>query len=188
MDVPARQAFLIEMVDDRNDLGNAIALNSSMFNGARLLGPAVAGLILGAFHGSTGWPGRRHLLSDRRHQLLGRDHRAVADECEGRGRQRQRAADLARNERRIPIFVPFGADSRDSAFAGPVSIFGAPFNVLMPAFAKRTLDGNAGTYGLLLAVSGGGALLGRPLSGFAQHGDRLGARDRDFCAACSPCR
>ena len=41
-DMPARQAFLTEMIDERGDLGNAIALNSSMFNGARLVGPALA--------------------------------------------------------------------------------------------------------------------------------------------------
>lgn len=45
-DVPARQAFLVEMVEDQEDLSNAIALNSSMFNGARLVGPAVAGLLI----------------------------------------------------------------------------------------------------------------------------------------------
>jgi len=45
-DVPARQAFLIEMVEDKDDLGNAIALNSSMFNGARLVGPSIAGVMI----------------------------------------------------------------------------------------------------------------------------------------------
>src|SRR6201993_2459645 len=47
-DMPARQAFLIEMVEDREDLGNAIALNSSLVNAARLIGPSVAGLIIAA--------------------------------------------------------------------------------------------------------------------------------------------
>jgi MFS family permease len=48
-DVPARQAFVVEMVEDRADLANAIALNSTMFNSARLLGPAVAGILIAAF-------------------------------------------------------------------------------------------------------------------------------------------
>src|SRR5208282_5790446 len=48
-DMPGRQAFLIQMVEDKQDLGNAIALNSSMVNGARLIGPAVAGVIIAAF-------------------------------------------------------------------------------------------------------------------------------------------
>src|SRR5947209_725153 len=47
IDMPARQAFMVEMVADRADLGNAIALNSSMVNGARLIGPSIAGLVIG---------------------------------------------------------------------------------------------------------------------------------------------
>src|SRR5256885_3638327 len=45
-DTPARQAFVVEMVEDRRDLANAIALNSSMFNGARLLGPSIGGILI----------------------------------------------------------------------------------------------------------------------------------------------
>jgi MFS family permease len=52
-DMPARQSFLVQMVDDRNDLSNAIAINSSMANGARLIGPAIAGLVIGAV--GEGW-------------------------------------------------------------------------------------------------------------------------------------
>ena len=47
-DMPTRQSFVIEMVEDRNDLPNAIALNSSMFNAARLVGPTVAGILITA--------------------------------------------------------------------------------------------------------------------------------------------
>jgi MFS family permease len=53
LDMPARQSFLVQMVEDRNDLSNAIAINSSMANGARLVGPAIAGLVIGAF--GEGW-------------------------------------------------------------------------------------------------------------------------------------
>ena len=52
-DMPGRQSFLVQMVDDRNDLSNAIAINSSMANGARLIGPAIAGLVIGAV--GEGW-------------------------------------------------------------------------------------------------------------------------------------
>src|SRR5580698_10177248 len=52
-DMPGRQSFLVQMVDDRNDLSNAIAINSSMANGARLVGPAVAGMVVAAF--GEGW-------------------------------------------------------------------------------------------------------------------------------------
>src|SRR5580692_7059610 len=52
-DMPGRQSFLVQMVEDRNDLSNAIAINSSMANGARLIGPAIAGLVISAF--GEGW-------------------------------------------------------------------------------------------------------------------------------------
>ena len=52
-DMPGRQSFLVQMVEDRNDLSNAIAINSSMANGARLVGPAIAGLVIGAV--GEGW-------------------------------------------------------------------------------------------------------------------------------------
>src|ERR1700729_4107762 len=52
-DMPARQSFLVQMVEDRNDLSNAIAINSSMVNGARLIGPAIAGLVIAAV--GEGW-------------------------------------------------------------------------------------------------------------------------------------
>src|SRR6201995_3940705 len=48
-DMPGRQAFMVQMVEDRQDLGNAIALNSSMVNMARLLGPSLAGLVIAGF-------------------------------------------------------------------------------------------------------------------------------------------
>jgi MFS family permease len=53
IDIPARQAFLVEMVEDRDDLANAIALNSTMVHGARLIGPAMAGLLIG--YVGVGW-------------------------------------------------------------------------------------------------------------------------------------
>src|SRR5246127_1719172 len=52
-DMPARQSFLVQMVEDRNDLSNAIAINSSMVNGARLIGPAIAGVVIAAV--GEGW-------------------------------------------------------------------------------------------------------------------------------------
>ena len=52
-DMPGRQSFLVQMVEDRDDLSNAIAINSSMANGARLIGPAIAGLVIAAV--GEGW-------------------------------------------------------------------------------------------------------------------------------------
>jgi MFS family permease len=160
MDVPARQAFLIEMVDDRNDLGNAIALNSSMFNGARLLGPALAGLILAQFTGARVGVGAGVCFL-----IDGISYLAVIVALL---RMHVKARPPRVSERKIWHELKEGF--RYSFRSVPIrailfllalsSVFGAPFNVLMPAFAKGVLKGNAGTYGLLLAISGGGALLG----------------------------
>jgi len=54
-DMPARQSFLIDMVEGRQNLGNAIALNSSMVNSARLIGPAIAGVLIAATKASVSW-------------------------------------------------------------------------------------------------------------------------------------
>lgn len=159
LDVPARQAFLIEMVDDRSDLGNAIALNSSMFNGARLLGPAVAGLILARFTGRVGLGAGICFLVDgiSYFAVIIALLRMIVKPQPARTSERKILRDLrdgfhysfrSRPIRAILLLL------------GLVSIFGAPFMVLMPAFAKNILHGNASTYGILLAVSGGGALLG----------------------------
>ena len=72
-DMPGRQAFLVQMVEDKQDLGNAIALNSSMVNMARLVGPALAGFVIARRR-------RRILLRDRRRQLS-RRHRFTADDA-----------------------------------------------------------------------------------------------------------
>ena len=52
-DMPCRQAFVVQMIDRKEDLGNAIALNSSMFNAARIVGPALAGALIGIV--GEGW-------------------------------------------------------------------------------------------------------------------------------------
>ena len=72
-DMPGRQSFLVQMVEDRNDLSNAIAINSSMANGARLIGPAIAGLVIASFR-------RRLVLSARRPQLF-RRHRVPSGDA-----------------------------------------------------------------------------------------------------------
>ena len=159
LDVPARQAFLVEMVDDKNDLGNAIALNSSMFNGARLLGPALAGVILAQFTGKVGQGAGICFTID------GISYLAVIAALL---RMNVKPRPAPASERKIWHEMKEGfrysfrsVPIRAILFLlGIVSIFGSPFNVLMPAFASRILKGDAGTYGLLLAVSGAGALLG----------------------------
>src|SRR6059036_2881451 len=162
-DIPGRQAFIAEIVG-KDDLMNAIALNSSMFNAARIVGPAVAGVVIGA-----AGVGLCFLLN-------GVSYIAVI------------AGLLAM---RLPPFVSDGAatsagegvrqaiafirsDARVSALVVLVAVFsvlGFPFIVLMPVVARDVLHTDARGYGLLMAAVGIGAMLGA--LGLAVRGPRV---------------
>jgi MFS family permease len=156
LDMPTRQAFAVEMVG-RDDIGNAVALNSAVFNGARVLGPAAAGLTIGATSVSTAFllNGLSFLavivayLRMSEHELsapprLGRP-RTAAGVMEhlrvGLGYVRATPAVL------VPIIV-----------IGGVSTFAMNFNVLIPPLAKDVLRVGATGYGFLMAASGVGSL------------------------------
>jgi MFS family permease len=151
-DMPARQSFLIQMVEDRNDLGNAIAINSSMVNGARLIGPAIAGLLIGAF--GEGWcfliDGFSYFaviasLLMMRIKLL--DVRRTAS---GMLEQMREGWDYVRTFRPVrTILLLFSL----------LCLMGYPFAVLLPVFAVQVLHGGAATLGWLAGASGIGALI-----------------------------
>ena len=133
LDVPARQAFLVEMVDDKNDLGNAIALNSSMFNGSPIARPRACRRDPGPIHRQ----GRARLIC---FTIDGISYLAVIAALL---RMNVKAARPASSERKIWHEMKEGfrysfrsVPIRAILFLlGIVSIFGSPFNVLMPAFA-----------------------------------------------------
>lgn len=151
-DVPARQTFVVELVG-RDDLINGIALNSSMFNLARVVGPAVAGLLIGVV-GMAGC-----------FLINGISYIAV---IAGYGMLK-----LPEFEKRTD-HPPFLEAIREAfnyiAVNGPLraililvstfSVFGVSFTVLMPIFAKDILHGDATAFGILMASNGGGALIG----------------------------
>jgi MFS family permease len=150
-DMPARQSFLVQMVDERNDLSNAIAINSSMANGARLIGPAIAGLVIGAF--GEGWcfliDGVSYfaviasLLMMRIRPL--ESPRSSTNMLEGI----REGWDYVRTFRPIrTILLLFAL----------LSLMGYPYAVLMPVFAAQVLHGGAATLGWLTGASGVGAL------------------------------
>ena len=152
-DTPARQAFLVEMVDDREDLPNAIALNSSMFNGARLVGPSVAGVVMAAVGEA------RCFLADGVSYLA-----VIASLLAMRVARRPRPAtdkrvlqELAEGFRYAFGFAPIRALLLLLAL---VSLTGMPYTVLMPVIATRTLHGGPHTLGFLMGASGVGALAG----------------------------
>jgi MFS family permease len=152
-DIPARQAFVVEMVEDRADLSGAIALNSAIFNGARLVGPSVAGVLIAMFGEGLCFlidaisflAVITALLAMRVAPPVPRDQpaRVLHDLREGF------AAAFG--------FPPIRAILLLMALT---SLVGIPYLVLMPVFADRILGGNAMTLGFLMAASGVGALCG----------------------------
>jgi len=152
-DTPARQAFLVEMVEDRADLPNAIALNSSMVNGARLVGPSVAGIVIAAV--GEGWC----FLAD------GLSYVAVIASLLAMKVTRRTPArsgkrvlqELAEGFRYAFGFAPIRALLLLLAL---VSLTGMPYTVLMPVIADQTLHGGAHTLGFLMGATGVGALGG----------------------------
>jgi len=151
-DIPARQSFVVEMVG-REDLGNAIALNSSIFNGARVVGPALAGLLVAAV--GEGWCFLANAVSYlaalaglAAMRLPGRPPRATPSNA---------LTSLAEGFRYVARTGPVRALL---LLLGLVSLTGMPYAVLMPIFADRILGGGARGLGLLLGATGLGALLG----------------------------
>jgi MFS family permease len=151
-DMPARQSFIVEMVEDRRDLGNAIAMNSSMVNLARLVGPSLAGAVI-ALSGE----GYCFLID-------GLSYIAVIASLIAMRLQPadiKRSADSMLNQLKegwtyVTGFVPIRTIL--SLFA-VVSLMGWPFTVLMPIFAGTILKGGPHTLGFLMGAMGIGALL-----------------------------
>jgi MFS family permease len=151
-DIPARQAFLVEMVG-KEDLMNAIALNSSMFNGARVIGPAVAGILVASI--GEGWCFFANAVSYIAviiGLLLMRIERPLIFQHSGSPLEQViEGFRFARNTAPIRALL---------YLIGTVSVAAMPYTVLMPIFADRILHGGARGLGLLMGATGVGALLG----------------------------
>jgi MFS family permease len=150
-DMPGRQAFMVEMVEDRRDLSNAIAINSSMVNATRLIGPSLAGILIAVTN--EGWC-------------------FLIDGCSFIGviaslfLMRVRASTV----KRIPAstlaelkvgwtYVSESMPIRTILLLfALISLMGMPFVVLMPIFAVQVLHGGPNTLGFLMAAMGIGAL------------------------------
>ena len=152
-DTPARQAFLSQLIDDRADLPNAIALNSSMFNAARLIGPSIAGVLIAKF--GEGYC----FLTD------GISYIAVIVSLLLMRVNRREAATGERSVRRELVegwqYVSGFAPIRSILLLlAVISLVGMSYSVLMPIYASRVLHGGPHTLGFLMASSGCGALAG----------------------------
>lgn len=152
-DVPARQSFLVEMVEEKEDLANAIALNSSMFNAARLVGPAVAGALIAVV--GEGWCFFINGLS-----FLAVLAALFAMRVPRRERPRGPARVFAQLREGFRYGFGFPPIRAVLLFLALVSLIAQPYTVLMPVIATRVLHGGADTLGLLMAATGLGALAG----------------------------
>jgi len=151
-DMPARQSFLLQMVEDRNDLSNAIAINSSMVNGARLVGPAIAGLLIGAF--GEGWcflvDGVSYFAVIASLLMMRIKPLPIRRPTSSVREQIREGWDYVRTFRPIrTILLLFSL----------LCLMGYPFAVLLPVFVGEVLHGNATTLGWLTGASGIGALV-----------------------------
>ncbi len=149
-DIPARQSFLIEMIDRREDLGNAIALNSSMMNGTRLIGPSIAGVLIAALG-----EGICFLLNAVSYlavlaALLAMQVKPKKVESAGKSIFHELQEGISYAYRFPPIRVIL-------MLIGLVSLTGIPYTVLLPVFARDILHGGAHTFGFLMAAVGIGA-------------------------------
>jgi MFS family permease len=151
LDMPGRQSFLVQMVEDRNDLSNAIAINSSMANGARLVGPAIAGLLIAAF--GEGWcfliDGISYFAVIASLLMMHVKPLQIRRTATSMLEQMREGWDYVRTFRPIrTILLLFGL----------LSLMGWPYSVLLPIFAGQVLHGGAHTLGWLTGASGVGAL------------------------------
>jgi len=151
-DMPARQAFLVEMIEDRADLPNAIALNSTMVNGARLVGPSIAGIII-----SVAGEGYCFLIDGISYLaviaslFLMRTRPSVA-----RRPQHNVISELREGWSYVMNFAPIRSIL---TLLAAISLIGVPYMVLMPVFASTVLHGGPHTLGFLTGASGVGALI-----------------------------
>jgi MFS family permease len=151
-DIPARQAFIVDMVRSE-DLINAIALNSSIVNGARVLGPAIAGVTVAAI--GEGWcflaNGASYIAV-----IIGLLLMVVPS----RELRHDGASGLERIAEGFRFVARTGPIRAVLLLLGLVSLTGMPYAVLMPIFADQILHGGARGLGMLMGASGVGALAG----------------------------
>ena len=151
-DMPGRQSFMIRMVEDRTDLSNAIAINSSMVNAARLLGPSLAGLVIAATN--EGWcfliDGVSYIAVIASLVMMRVAHDAPP----------QQGVTMVEQLRQGWMYVAESLPIRSILLLfALISLMGWPFMVLMPIFAAQVLHGGPHTFGFLMGAVGVGSLV-----------------------------
>jgi len=152
-EVPVRQSYIVEMIERREDLGNAVALNSSLVNGARLIGPSIAGILI-----ATVGEGICFVVNAVSYLAVIGCFAAMKIKPQ----QRTASAEPVLRDLRQGIRYVFGFPPMRSILLllGLISFMGVPFQILMPVFAKDILNGGPSVLGFLMGCSGAGAFLG----------------------------
>jgi len=152
LDVPARQAFVADVVEHRDDLGNAVALHSSVTNAARLIGPSIGGALV-----AVAGEGVCFLVN-------GASYGAVLAALVAMRLEPRAAPDSAPVLRGLQEAGRYAAATRPIGaillLLALVTLAGRPYTVLLPVFAVDILHGGPETLGWLMAASGSGALIG----------------------------
>ena len=152
-DIPVRHSFVVEMIDNRKDLGNAIALNSSLFNAARLIGPSIAGVLI-----ALAGEGVCFLINAISYIAVISTLAAIRVPC--------RKSDIPHkhifHELKEGFVYAFNFTPIKTILSilALVSLMGVPYQVLMPVFVRDIFCRGPETLGFLMALSGAGALAG----------------------------
>jgi len=152
-DMPARQSLVVDMIEKKEDLGNAIALNSSMFNAARLIGPSIAGMLI-AFAGE----GICFLVNGISYILV--IIFLLMMKISPRKTKEKNTHVIQELKEGFKYVFGFMPIRYIILLLALISLVGMPYTVLMPIFAKTILHGGSHTFGFLMGASGIGALTG----------------------------
>lgn len=151
-DMPGRQSFLVQMVEDKQDLGNAIALNSSMVNMARLIGPALAGIVIAAV-------GEGYCFAIDGFSYIAVVVSLLMMHVPPSTIKRATSSMVEQLKEGWSYVTTFSPIRTILTLFALVSLMGMPFIVLMPIFASQVLHGGPHTLGYLMGASGVGALI-----------------------------
>lgn len=153
-DMPIRQAFVFDMIEDhKEDIGNAIALNSSMVNAARLAGPSIAGILIATV--GEGWCFLVNSIS-----FIAVVVSLLKMEIKPKPKPARDLKILSELKEGLQYSFGFLPIKYLILLLAGVSLFSTSITLLAPVFAKNYLKGGADTYGFLIGAYGSGALLG----------------------------
>ena len=150
-DIPVRQSFVIQMVDKKEDLGNAIALNSSMVNGARLIGPSIAGILIATFG-----EGSCFLVNALSYVFV---IASLLFMTISASKTKKKSSHIFKDLKEgFKYTFGFPYIKNIILLLALVSLMGMPYIVIMPVITKEVFQGNPQAFGFLMGASGLGAL------------------------------